>query len=275
MRAFDRGRGILGGVSPQAARQLLSLGRPRVFEKGDVVFADHPAAARAALITEGLVKLTAVSAGDHETLLWVRGGGDLLGERAALRGGRDAAYDGWDGWDVRSQATALTPVTARVFPAVQLRRFLDSHPDALAAVARELCERLEEAESRIASAGRDNAARRLARLLCDLERYGDPHLHESGEMAGTMLPVKLSQAELASWIGACRETVERNLRGWRQRGIVSTAYRTIVVYDLETLARIGGVEVRRRTWNWPVMPAARPPAPRRTAGLFVNGRRWA
>src|SRR6266536_3126452 len=43
-------------------------------------------------------------------------------------------------------------------------------------------------------------------------------------------------------VGSCRETVERTLRGWRGRGIVSTAYRTIVVHGLESLAPIAGVQ---------------------------------
>src|ERR1039457_1501505 len=61
------------------------------------------------------------------------------------------------------------------------------------------------------------------------------------------------------------ETVERALRGWRQRGIVSTGYRTIVVHDLESLARIARIEVRRRTWNWPepAIPQGPGTSPRR------------
>jgi hypothetical protein len=68
-----------------------------------------------------------------------------------------------------------------------------------------LWERLEEAESRIASTGRDNADRRLARLLFDLESYGNPQAPGHGVMAGTEIPVKLSQEEFASWIGASRK----------------------------------------------------------------------
>lgn len=60
-------------------------------------------------------------------------------------------------------------------------------------------------------------------------------------------------AELASWIGSCRETVHRTLARWRSRGIISTRYRAIVVHDLETLARIAGIQIRRRAWNWPEM----------------------
>jgi CRP-like cAMP-binding protein len=152
-------------------------------------------------------------------------------------------------------AVAMTEVAARVFPAGALRDYLKSHPDALAAVALSLLERLEETESRILNTGRDYSAnQRLARLLCDLESHGYPHSTPAGQVTGTVIPVRLSQAEFASWIGASRETVERTLRSWRARHIVSTMRRTIIVHDLETLAHIAGVKLRRRAWNWPAMP---------------------
>lgn len=213
----------------------------------------------ALLLEQGLVKLAAISAGDRETLLRVRGPGDLLGEHGALRELRGGQHRPAQG--ARDQAvigTAMTVTKGRIFPAGDLSEFLQSHPDALAAVAPGLWEQLEETESRIASAGRDNADRRLARLLCDLEGYGHPHAAEPGLMPGTEIPIKLSQEELASWIGASRETVERALRSWRTRRIVSTRYRTIIVHDLEALARIAGITVRRRTWNWPMMPETMP-----------------
>jgi CRP-like cAMP-binding protein len=94
--------------------------------------------------------------------------------------------------------TALTRGAARVFTAEQLRRLLVEHPNVLWGITAGLCERLAEAEARIASAARYNADCRLARLLCDLERYGDPDIYGDG---GTQIPIQLSQAELASWIG--------------------------------------------------------------------------
>ena len=141
--------------------------------------------------------------------------------------------------------TAIAGGTARVFPADHLRRYLAEHAAALWPVAAGLCERLADAEERIASAARDNADCRLARLLCDLERYGIPTT--TGGQA--LSPLRLSQAELASWIGSCRETVDRTLMRWRRRGIISTRYRTIIVHDLETLARVTGIQVSRQAWS--------------------------
>lgn len=207
----------------------------------------------AALITRGLVKVMLPGAAGPKAalrdkagiLLSIRGPGELIGEETAIYDGvspADAAGPGAG----RLMVTGLTVGSARVFPIEQLHRFLVEHPAVLWPVAAGLCERLADAEARIASAARDNADCRLARLLCDLERYG---VADYGEVPGTQIPLQLSQAELASWIGSCRETVDRTLARWRSRGIISTRYRTIVVHDLETLARIAGTQIRRRAWN--------------------------
>ena len=57
----------------------------------------------------------------------------------------------------RFMMTAIAGGTARVFPADHLRRYLAEHAAALWPVAAGLCERLADAEERIASAARDNA----------------------------------------------------------------------------------------------------------------------
>jgi CRP/FNR family transcriptional regulator, cyclic AMP receptor protein len=225
------------------------LGRSRWFSPGELVVSHGVPAQHAALITSGLVKVT-LPGGDAPgakagTLLSIRGPGDLIGEETAILGvypTKPAIYS-----EGRFMVTAITKGHARVFPANELRRFLEERPAALWLVAAGLCERLAEAEERIASTARDNADCRLARLLCDLERYGAPDYAEARR--GTQIPLNLSQTELASWIGSCRETVDRTLTRWRRRGIISTRYRTIIVHDLETLARIAGIEISRRTWS--------------------------
>jgi len=184
------------------------------------------------------------TSGTEGTLLSIRGPGDFVGEEAATLDEVSLAEypHGVGGLTV----TALTPGSARVLPADDLRRYFLHEPYVLLTAAGALCERLADAEARLASAARDNADCRLARLLCDLERHGIPDYNWG---PGTQLPLRLSQAELASWIGSCRETVDRTFARWRRRRIISTRRRTIIVHDLEALARIAGIQVSRQTWS--------------------------
>ena len=258
MRALDYQRGTWRPGARELTLELAEagLGRSRLFAPGQLVLSHGIPGQHVALITSGLVRVTlpsddwpaAASSNKGGILLSIRGPGDLLGEEAAILDKWSLAGYAHDAGSL--MVTALTTGSARVFPAEQLGRYLDEHPAALGVVAAGLCERLADAEARIASAARDNADCRLARLLCDLERYGKASYHDTASI-GTEIPLQLSQAELASWIGSCRETIDRILARWRRRGIISTRWRTIVVHDLETLARIAGVQISRRAWNWP------------------------
>lgn len=212
---------------------LLSLGRRRVLREGEVLLARGLGQTRAALVLRGLVKITAVNEQGREMFLAIRGEGDLIGEEAAIPGRQPQA----DGRPGLVTATALTRTTAaRVFPVAHLREFLDGHPAAMLRVASGLCERLADAEARIADTAWDTADTRLARLLWELEHYGNIDWLLGRE--GIAIPVQLTHAELASWIGASRETVDRALRRWRAQGILSTSKRRIVIHDFAELARI-------------------------------------
>ena len=219
--------------------------------QGEPVLTHGVPGQHAALITSGLVKVTLPSTSEPEAASSDKTGTLAVDPRARgprRRGNRDPR-----GGFPRQRRLQHGPLHGdrdywRHRPRVPRRcicaAYLAEHPAALWPVAAGLCERLADAEARIASAARDNADCRLARLLCDLERHGTPD-YDMGCPAPRSRS-DFSQAELASWIGSCRETVDRTLARWRRRGIISTRYRTIVVHDLETLARIAGIQVTRQ-----------------------------
>lgn len=110
--------------------------------------------------------------------------------------------------------------------------------------------RLSEAELRLGGIASEGANRRRARVLLSLSM--------STALAGVeRTSLRLSQAELASWIGASRETVERVLRDWRKREIIETGYRSVTVLRLEDLMRIAGM---RQAVRRPARRQLRPPA---------------
>ena len=237
MRALDNGTSLRDVFSEH---KLRSMGPRRTIAAGRTLF---PLGRYPAFIEEGLVKLVTVD-DQHGALLSIHGPGDLLGEEDVLARLCDRrirpAIRGPD-----TTAIALTRASVRALQVQPLEQFLQSDPKALAAVALGLYERLDEAQALIASVGRDRADRRLARLLCDLERYGRPN---PTALRGTQLPMVLSQVELASWVRASPKTIERAIARWHQRGIIYVQPPFMIVRDLETLARIAGVEVTRRAF---------------------------
>jgi CRP/FNR family cyclic AMP-dependent transcriptional regulator len=75
---------------------------------------------------------------------------------------------------------------------------------------------------------------RLAILLLDLART-----HGEQDPEGVRLTTGLSQHELAGSVGASREAVARLLKDLRERGIVRTSRRGLVIVRPDQLRRIG------------------------------------
>jgi CRP/FNR family transcriptional regulator len=75
-----------------------------------------------------------------------------------------------------------------------------------------------------------NGAQRLAGLLLELADQRDSEVRTA----------MLTQEELASLTGASRATVTRALSNWRQRGIIRTGQRDIIITDLAALRKIAG-----------------------------------
>ncbi len=250
-------RGFYGGLSSEARNRLNRLGKMRHYDPGDVIY-DAPRP-HVRVLMEGSVKLTAPSQGSRVTLLEIRTPGDLLGEREVLNslygtGSENGVPQprppapGSQGQPTAT-ATALQPIRALVVPGIQFARFMATEPDVLAAIARDLESRLSETQLRLGGIASENANRRLARALLQLSmRTALPGVERTW--------LQLSQGELASWIGASRETVERILADWRGRGIIETGYRRIVVLRLDDLMRIAGAR-----------PAARPEVSASLRGL--------
>jgi CRP-like cAMP-binding protein len=73
---------------------------------------------------------------------------------------------------------------------------------------------------------------RLAKKLLELaEKYGRP------APQGTIIRLRLTQRDLASMIGATRESVNKHLQSFRAQGMISVDGRSISVRDTEKLQR--------------------------------------
>jgi CRP-like cAMP-binding protein len=77
----------------------------------------------------------------------------------------------------------------------------------------------------------DTTGRVATRLLELADRYGE----QTG--AGVRVALPLSQDELAGWTGSSREAVSKALRSLRDRGLIETGRRRVVIHDLDGLRR--------------------------------------
>lgn len=178
------------------------------------------------LVGQGRVKVIAPSPTGTETVLSLRGPGDLLGELAAID----------DTTPRVATVVAVDPVVCRVVRAAEFRSILASHPAVAIELLRMVADRLHSSDQRLVEFGAYDTTRRVARLLADMATAdGRP----SG--TGVVLEDALTQDEMAGLVGASRESVARAFATLRELGLVSTGRRHVVVLDLIGLQQFATV----------------------------------
>ncbi|MEZ5261414.1 MAG: Crp/Fnr family transcriptional regulator [Acidimicrobiia bacterium] len=213
---------FLGYLDDHDLADLLTLGAERRFMPGSFLLLEGDPSNHVLLLLEGQVKVYRVAPDGSRLLLAIRGPGDVLGELAAL-GGQDAARG--------ATVEALEPSRARVLSAVTFLDFLGQRPQACLALARNVRARLADAERMRVETVVHDATTRVARCLTDLAvRHG-----VRAEPDGPLM-LRISQEELAGWVGASRESVARAMRSLRNRKFVLTRYRQIQIIDLDGLS---------------------------------------
>lgn len=212
---------FLDALTPQDRESLRRAAATRAYPRGTALFHERQMPERVHLLQSGEVKLTCTLESGREIMLGIRGPGELLGELSAL-----------DGFPRSAGAIALGDVEAWTLGLGEWRRFLDGSPSAVHALLRTLSERLRESDRATIQFAEHDAVGRLAIRLLDLaDRYG--HVAE----AGVQIDLPLSQEEIASWIGASRESVAKALQTLRELGWVETGRRTIVLRDRPAIER--------------------------------------
>lgn len=214
---------FLGELAPGDLGDLLDLGVERRFGVGSLLLLEGDPSNHVLLLLEGQVKVYRAAPDGSRLLLAIRGPGDVLGELAAL-GGVETARG--------ATVEALEATRARVVSAATFLAFLGERPQACLALARNVRSRLADAERMRVETVVHDATTRVARCLVELAlRHGvqtDP--------PGSLL-LRISQEELAGWVGASRESVARAMRSLRNRELVRTRYRQIHIVDLDGLSR--------------------------------------
>jgi CRP/FNR family cyclic AMP-dependent transcriptional regulator len=216
----SRGFWDLLSQAEQAALQALS--QASAFRADDTICAEGEQATDLLVLTEGWVKVLSVTSEHHETVLALRGHGDVIGELA----GNSAGYR-------TATVVAISPVRALVITYDRFSQFLDSHPGANRAYRHVMTQRWRETADMLRSRSVNNGAQRLAGLLLDLAARHGTHARPA-----TAITIPLSQEEIASLVGTSRATVTRALGDWRRRGLISTARHQITINSTPGLRSI-------------------------------------
>ncbi|QFG24869.1 Crp/Fnr family transcriptional regulator [Actinomadura sp. WMMB 499] len=224
MSALEPGS-FLAELTPAERAELEDRGRVRDFGRGEALFVEGDRSGWVAVLLKGRVKVFTYLEQGGEVLLALREPGALLGEVAAI-----------DGFPRSATVEALEPVRALIIPSREFTRYLEDNGRVSIIIMRTLCSRWREADRQRAEFAVYDATGRVAHRLVELaERFGVPY--GSGQPGGesVRITLNLSQEELAGWVGASREAVSKALRHLRERNLVETGRRRLIVHDLQAL----------------------------------------
>lgn len=147
--------------------------------------------------------------------------GEVFGELSAI-----------DGRPRSASAVAVEDSRVAHLPGDRFLDELHHEPDLAVAVLRTLTGQLRLANARLRARSGDSALVRCGHMLIELASLKQRH-DRSGE-----IELALSQADIAEWIGATRESTARALAHFREAGVLQTGRGRIVVHDVPGLATL-------------------------------------
>jgi CRP/FNR family transcriptional regulator, cyclic AMP receptor protein len=213
--------GIFQGVEPAAAEALAQTLEPVEFARGHVIFTEGEPGNRLYILESGKVKIGRKSPDGRENLLSIMGPSDMFGELSIFDPGPRT-----------STATTVTEVRALHMGRHELREWIAKRPEIAEQLLRVLARRLRRTNNMLADLIFTDVPGRVARALLQFaQRFGS---QEAGLLRVTH---DLTQEEIAQYVGASRETVNKALADFAHRGWVRLEGKSVLILDPERLAR--------------------------------------
>lgn len=213
--------GIFQGVDADAVDALISQLETITFPRGTTIFEEGEPGDRLYIIISGKVKLARHAIDGRENLLTVMGPSDMFGELSIFDPGPRT-----------SSAVCVTQVNAAPMDSTMLHEWVKQHPAISEQLLRVLARRLRRTNNSLADLIFTDVPGRVAKSLLQLA-------NRFGAQEGTALRVNhdLTQEEIAQLVGASRETVNKALAEFAQRGWIRLEGKSVLITDTERLAK--------------------------------------
>ena len=208
---------LFHGLAHPTIARIAALATRRVFEDDAVVFMRGDPGDSLYAVVSGRVRISASGRGGKEVFLNIMEPGDAFGEIALLDG---------------SPRTATATVMARTeLMIIQRRPFFEllrTEPQLVAHLIQLLCRRVRWTAEMMEDSALLSLPARLAKRLLSLAR-----LHGQHTPTGTKL--RISQEELAQFLGLSRQIVNQHLRTWSDRSWIATGRGNVTITNVRAL----------------------------------------
>jgi CRP/FNR family cyclic AMP-dependent transcriptional regulator len=210
----------LDSAAADALRSSMSLVKLR---KGQSLFKEGDDGDNLYVVSNGKVKLGTKSPDGRENLLMILGPGDMFGELSLFDSGPRTAT-----------ATAVTDSKLLTLGQDKVIPWVREHPEVSLQLLARLASRLRRTNEVVGDLVFSDVPGRVAKALIDLGvKFGEKRPE------GLFVNHDLTQEELAQLVGASRETVNKALADFAQRGWLRLEARSVMILDYERLLKRG------------------------------------
>jgi CRP-like cAMP-binding protein len=217
-----RGPGLRPGAREAEFASLSAAGVRRAYQSGELIFGPSRGPGPVYYVTSGRIRVYRISPEGSEATLGYVQPGELLGEITTGERPRESFAEA-------CRATELCEVDRETY-----RRMVSADPWLAAAVAELQQDRLRRIEKRFENLIFCDVDARLVRTLLALaEDFG------RAEAECVRIEIALTQGELATLVGATRQSVNQRLRELEARGLIGHAGRHLLLLDVERLKKVG------------------------------------
>jgi CRP/FNR family cyclic AMP-dependent transcriptional regulator len=214
---------LFESLSPEDLEQLATCLKRRSLKKGEPLFRKGDEGSTLYIVKEGSIKIVLPSEMGDEVTPAIFKSREIFGEMALL-----------DGMPRSADAVALEQTELLALNRGDFLGFLKNNEEAIRSVLSSISMRLRRTDDLLEDACFLNISTRFARRLVELaETHG--YQEEGGDFIE--IELRLTQQDLASMVGATRESINKELRLLREKSLVSTEGNTIRILDMERLKR--------------------------------------
>jgi CRP-like cAMP-binding protein len=191
--------------------------------KGQSLFKEGDDGDHLFIVSNGKVKLGTKSPDGRENLLMILGPGDMFGDLSLFDSGPRTAT-----------ATAVTDTKLLSLGQDKVIPWVKEHPEVSLHLLARLASRLRRTNEVVGDLVFSDVPGRVAKALIDLGvKFGDKREE------GLFVNHDLTQEELAQLVGASRETVNKALADFAQRGWLRLEARSVMILDYERMLKRG------------------------------------
>ncbi|MEO8905722.1 MAG: Crp/Fnr family transcriptional regulator [Polyangiaceae bacterium] len=210
---------LFATLEPEARKPLANLIRVRRYSAREVVVWEGETGGTLFLSLTGYFKAITTGSDGKEMLLSVMGPGEVFGELSVL-----------DGQPRSASVVTLEPGELASLERPALFELMATSPRLAIGLIEVLAQRVRTLTKRYETISTLDVPQRLAQVLVSLaQKHGQP------VGSSVRIPVRLSQQDLGSMVGATRESVNKQLRKWTESGVLHRETGCVVISDFPAL----------------------------------------